>query len=377
MTLERAAALSCFVAYAVVVTGCEGTPAGMIPDRALCRTCEIVIDVVEVIGDTTEANSLTGRPRSVWQDGTGRYFINVLDAFPMVYNPQTGILERFGREGSGPGEYQRPAVRALLPGDSLLVSDAFTYFVVGPDLQVKRSFRVATDLPGIAVVDWPGNVLGTSRRLDRRTEMIQTVVTAYDMSGDNLQAVDTLLATGPISGRDPTWVSSLRLLGEVADDGSLWISDYNSYRMVQYRTGEPVDSIARRPGWFPGGAPMAIGGPDEPASPHMLGNWVDEEGLLWVLASQPRPDTRDAWKDVPSLEGVREVRVASLPAQYKLNQTVIEVIDLNERRVLTRHIFDGYVIDILPGQRFASYVETEAGVPVLRIHGVTLRRGDM
>ena len=76
------------------------------------------------------------------------------------------------------------------------------------------------------------------------------------------------------------------------------------------------------------------------------------------------------------MAGVREVRVASLPAEYKLNQTVIEVIDLSERRVLTRYTFDGYIIDILPGQRFASYVETDAGVPVLRIHGVTLRRGD-
>ena len=146
------------------------------------------------------------------------------------------------------------------------------------------------------------------------------------------------------------------------------------FRSCPHRDGEPVDSINRRPDWFPGGEPARIGSPTEPTTPHMIGSWMDGDGLLWVLASQPRLDTEDVWKDMPSLEGAREVRVASLPADYKLNRTVIEVIDLAERRVVSRHTFDGYIIDILPDQRLASFVETKDGVPILRIHEVSLRR---
>ncbi|HSK18776.1 MAG TPA: hypothetical protein VK912_06530 [Longimicrobiales bacterium] len=346
----------------------------MIPERVSCAECEIVIEDVAVIGDTTDDRSLAGRPFAVWQDETGRYFINVLDAFPMVYHPDTGVLDDFGRQGGGPGEFRHPTIRALLPGDSLLVTDGVTYHVVAPDLTVARSVTVGADLPSIAVVDWPGRVTATGHSFDRASGMIQWFAAEYDMSGEAVQVRDTLLMSEMISGGDASWISAIRMLGEVADDGGVWISDYNTYRLVQYRDGEPVDSIMRRPDWFPGGEPARLGSPTEPTTPHMLGSWMDEGGLLWVLASQPRLDTRDVWKDMPSFEGAREVRVASLPADYKLNRTVVEVIDLTERRVLTRHTFDGYIIDILPDQRLASFVETEDGVPVLRIHEVSLRR---
>ena len=374
MTRKTAVLCMCF-ALACASTGCErSNESDVIPDRVSCADCEIVIEDVAAIGDTAAALSLAGRPFGVWQDGTGRYFINVLDAFPMVYDSATGVLNHFGRPGGGPGEYRHPTIRALLPGDSLLVSDAFTYHVVAPNLTVGRSVTVGTDLPSLAVVNWPTRVVATSRDFDRETGMVQSVVAAYDMSGEALQLRDTLFVSENVSGGDSNWVDTIRLLGEVAGDGSVWISDYNTYRLVRYSGGKPVDSVARRPDWFPGGEPARIGSPTEPTTPHMIGNWVDDDGLLWVLASQPRLDTQDVWKDIPSFEGAREVRVASMPADYKLNRTVIEVIDPAARRVLSRHTFDGYIIDILPDQRLASFVETEDGVPILRIHRVSLRR---
>ena len=376
MTRETASRYTC-VLFAIAAAGCgQRTPTDVIADRVSCTECEIVIEDIAVIGDTSDARSLAGRPFGVWQDGTGRYFINVLDAFPMVYDPAAGVLNHFGRPGGGPGEYRHPTIRALLPGDSLLVSDAFIYHVVSPDLTVARSVTVGTDLPSLVVAEWPARVIATGHSFDRETGTIQSLVAEYDMSGEAIQVRDTLLMTERVSGRDANWVSAIRRLGEVDGDGGVWVSDYNSYRLVQYRNGTPADSITRRPDWFPGGEPARMGSPTEPATPHMLGSWMDDEGLLWVLASQPRLDTQDVWKDMPSFEGAREVRVASLPADYKLNRTVIEVIDLAERRVVSRHTFDGYIIDVLPDQRVASFVETDAGVPVLRIHRMSLRRGE-
>lgn len=121
---------------------------------------------------------------------------------------------------------------------------------------------------------------------------------------------------------------------------------------------------------------MRIGGPNQPTTPHLSGNWVDAKGRLWVLAAQPRDDTREVWKDAGAQAGAMEGRVASLPADYKLKRTIIEVIDLDTRRVIARRTFDGYVNAILSDQRVASFTETELGVPVLRIHRLTLRGAD-
>ena len=69
---------------------------------------------------------------------------------------------------------------------------------------------------------------------------------------------------------------------------------------------------------------------------------------------------------------MREVRVASLPPEYKLYRTLIEVIDPAAKRVLARRTFDGYIFGALSENRVAAYVETEAGVPVVTIYRVTL-----
>jgi hypothetical protein len=298
----------------------------------------------------------------------------VLDAFPMIYDPVTRQLHDIGRSGDGPGEYRHPTIRSDLPGDSMLVSDVFNFRVVARDLEIAREIRGMQDLARIAVIQWPNNVLAITTPFDRSSNTVRTVVAKYDFSGDRVSAIDTVLATNPTSGRGPEWANSFRLFGRPTPDGSLWISDYNRYRLVKYSpTGEASDSIRRQPHWFPSGQPLRLGGPDQPTAPHLIGNWVDAKGRLWILASQPREDTREAWKDVASTAGAREVRVANLPAAYKLNRTIIEVIDLEARRVIARHTFDGYINAIMSDQQVASFTETELGVPVLHIHRLELR----
>lgn len=362
---------------ALVLGGCERTPSGFIPDHVSCRDCEIIVEEVAVVGDTTADASLTGRPMAVWQDGTGRYWINVLDAFPMIYDPESGQLSEFARRGEGPGEYRHPMIRTDLPGDSMLVSDVLTYRVVTRGMGIAREIQGMESLPAIAVVQWPSSVLGITMPHDRSTGTVRTVVARYDFSGDEVSVVDTILATEPNNGAGSEWAGSIRLFGRPAPDSSLWISDFNRYRLVRYSSdGEPLDSVRRRPQWFPGGEPLRIGGPNQPTTPHLSGNWVDAKGRLWVLAAQPRDDTREVWKDAGAQAGAMEGRVASLPADYKLKRTIIEVIDLDTRRVIARRTFDGYVNAILSDQRVASFTETELGVPVLRIHRLTLRGAD-
>ena len=62
----------------------------------------------------------------------------------------------------------------------------------------------------------------------------------------------------------------------------------------------------------------------------------------------------------------------ALPADYELKRTLIEVIDANAKRVIARHTFDGYIVAVLQDNHVASFVETEAGVPILTIHRLKL-----
>src|SRR5262245_30901728 len=76
---------------AVILSSCARSDFGS--DPVGCPECRIVTERTAVIGDTVRDNALTGRPHGVWQDSLGRYWINVLDAFPMLYDSGRGTLE--------------------------------------------------------------------------------------------------------------------------------------------------------------------------------------------------------------------------------------------------------------------------------------------
>ena len=378
MTLTRARAALAAAALCAIAA-CDRTPAGMIPDRVACDSCRIEITPELTIGDTAGPSILTGRPGTVVTNGKGKYWIGVLDAFPLLFDSATGTLDEFAREGQGPGEFRHPWVVAHLPGDSLLVQDWRVWHVLAPDMSSARTIAHADELLGFRILDWPRRVVAISHPYRNIARQIHTrvVVATYDMSGTNVVPLDTLYATPFAHGRDAVdYANSIRHTADNFDDRGVWISNYNSYRIVLYSpAGEPQDSVLRRPQWFPGGEPLHFGGPDKPTTPVLTNHWIDDEGRMWVLLSQPRTDTKDAWKDVQmgAGGGAGEMRVSALPAPYELNRTVIEVIDLQQKRVIARHTFDGYITAVLPDNRVASYVETESGVPVLTIHRLRLR----
>lgn len=224
------------------------------------------------------------------------------------------------------------------------------------------------ELGPVAVLQWPENIISLSSSYDQRTQISTSHVVRYEFSDSIATVIDTVV-TIPAEASDPTsWANSLRILGEPAPD-HVWLMNQNRYKLVRLDgSGNVGDSVVRQPDWFPGGEPIRLGAPGKPASPHMMNSWVDDSGYLWVLASKPREDTDDLWEGSPS--GAMEARVASLPAPYKLHQTMIEVIDLNSRSVRVRHLFDGYIFAMLPGNRVASYEETAMGIPIITIHRI-------
>jgi hypothetical protein len=368
--LSRSGVAVVVMATAVTVSfSCGGADT----EQVSCERCVIAIDSVATIGDASGDGMLPGRPAGVLQDGAGRYWINVLDAIPVIHDPGDTTLRPIGRRGSGPGEFSFAAVHAPLPGDSMLVSNSLEFRVMAPDLTVARSVRSTRQLTGASVLQWPGRVLAVSRDRSRAPATPVTVVAIYDMTADTVAAVDTLLTAQAQSADPAAYASSLRRPGLPSADGGIWVSDYNSYRLVRYSPeGEPVDSVVRSPVGFPGGEALGIGGPDQPASPHMIGNWVDDEDRLWIVRAVPRADTGDVWAEHGDMRSVGEVRVSTRPADYELKRTIIEVLDPRTKRLLARQDFDGFIFAVLPDSHVASFVETDVGVPIITIHRLRL-----
>src|SRR5262245_62075467 len=92
-----------------------------VPDRPGCPSCQIVIEELARIGDLDGPGSLTGRPRSMAIDRSGRYWVLTEDSPPMVFAGNGRFLRLIGRIGRGPMEFTAPTTLLMLPGDSVLI----------------------------------------------------------------------------------------------------------------------------------------------------------------------------------------------------------------------------------------------------------------
>lgn len=351
-----------------VLSGC----ADGIADKVVCPECSITMEKVATIGSEEGKASLTGRPDDVDIDGQGRYWVSVLDAFPLIYDSTTAFLQQFGRPGEGPGEFRHVRIRAALPGDSMLISSFPNHHVIGPNLEIARTIRGDPNhqLGQFTLFEWPRESVAMASSFNPTSRTATTYIIRYDLSSDTVIPRDTIMAVQDAGGSSTEYANSLRVIGEPAPD-HVWIAHLNRYRLLRLgRQGELQDSIERNLEWFPGGEPIRMGGPDKPTTPRVVNNWVDDRGLLWILVAKPREDTRKAWEGVNYQ--ANETRDASLPAHYRLNETLIEVLDPAERHVVARHIFDGYIIAVLPNNRVAAFVETEEGIPILHIYRLAL-----
>jgi hypothetical protein len=356
------------VAIALVVSTACGSGGHEVPDDVSCRTCEIQVTAEVVIGADDGPGSLVGRPTSLVTDGTGRFWVGMLDYnFPFIYSPNGVFEKQFGQPGEGPGEFRSAYVQATLPGDSMLLSAGLSYVVVGPDLNVHRTIARGPggQLASLRVADWPARVLGLRIRAVNR--VLSSHATILDFSGDRV-----------VEGDSIAWLAGPGELVyrrvEPAPDGDVWVSDVTRYILRRYGSdGTVIDSVERRPAWFPDGQALGFGSPTQAPSTNVGGVRVDSAGLLWIFVDRPKPGWRDVWGNRP-FPSSGEVRVSALPAEYELWNTTVEVIDVVQRRVVARTVLEGHVFSILRHDRVATYVELPSGIPKVTVHRLQLVR---
>jgi hypothetical protein len=351
----------------ITMGGCQ--PTGfVVPDEVSCDRCEIRVDPEVEIGDPDGSGSLLGRPTHLAIDSSGHIWVTMLDhGFPYVFDSDGNFVQEFGRAGSGPGEFRHARVIAALPGDSVLLHAFPSYLVVGPELTVARVVRGSSaSYTDYRIVSWPQDVVAS--KTSYADGSFSTQVLTLDFMGELIGESRPLVSVADLD-------QPVHRRPEPSSSGGMWVSEVARYLLRLYASdGTPLDSLERRPDWFPANQSYGFPMPDQAPSTVINAVRSDTLGRLWVYIDIPQQDWRSAWQGFSFPTGASEVRVSSLPPSYKLYRTTVEVIDPERRRVIARAQLDGHAVAVLGSDRVATYIELESGVPVATIHKLTLIR---
>jgi hypothetical protein len=154
-------------------------------------------------------------------------------------------------------------------------------------------------------------------------------------------------------------------------DGAVWaISRYGPLRIEVFDAeGKLLRRATYRPSWFPEQTALPrLGDPPLAERPPF---WMGDVRELWITSLVPAPDWR---KGIILAEDPSHGKNAPLVGDVaKLFDTMVEVFDLPERRVLFRTRLDEAVVHALPGGVFAVYREDSNGTPEITIERWALR----
>jgi hypothetical protein len=166
----------------------------------------------------------------------------------------------------------------------------------------------------------------------------------------------------------------MHLLRKVAvgSDGLIYAAGFFEYAVdVWSEHGERLLGLKRTGLWRPppDGQPHPLTAETELWG-LVLAVDIDERGYLWVVAWSPRDDWRD--NTFTTIQPNGTSRLAPINSNWSIYRTVIEVIDLDEGRILYHAQTDDLVYGMLrPGRLFGTRI-TNSGEPQLIIWNTRL-----
>ena len=342
----------------------------------LCGTCSIEITPDVVLG--TDGESVIAYTRDFHRLADGR-FVMTFDQTPgefTVFAADGSSFRRIGRQGEGPGEYQR-AYRVRDHGGRFHVFDQFRRMtVLDADFTVVRTARVpCLECTGLDLEILPGGSVALNSLDARKGEPWMTArdwfaIQVVGQDGEFLQQLDE------VTVEDLAPVEEFRRHLEVAPDGSVLSAHQRRYRIDRWdpETGELLSAHARDVDWFPAPDPDRRYGPPNPPPSLVTGMELDAEGRLWLSLARPAADWRDRLEG-PGRSGNPEGGGGWRygPGSW---QDVIEVLDLESGRVLfsevvqSQEVRDKELRLIAPG--WLARLDEDGIVPVYRMYRVQL-----
>lgn len=339
----------------------------VIASEISCPSCSVVVDTVV----TLENVELSPRPGAIAWDPAGVFYVvDRSDGLLKAFGADGRFVRQIGRQGGGPGEYEMIRNVMVGPDGSIHVLDGVLgrHTVFSREGNVVKTTRVPmTPAIAMSAALWPDGHLAvnTTGSPVRATGAVPTVH-LIDTDGNVVRSVDVV----PLDQR-AQWRQWRHLW--VRRDGTLLVARPYSLTIEVYdRDFSKIASISRRVEWFPSQEPQSRpsdGVFDEPFTPLLNGLWEDAGGLLWLQVMVPSrlwtPRRREA--------RLHERTCAELAERPRID-VIIEVLDLERRRVLAHSRFDGPLGAPFGGGFLANPGEGKGGEPAILISRITLKR---
>lgn len=337
----------------------------IVTDQMRCADCEIrLVEEAVLRGPHVDLTFVVSK-------GTHGYYLASRRTAPgqvVVFDSTGEESDLIGRRGSGPGEYQY--VRAVVPvaKDSIAIFDEMNRRITLLD----SAYNVARTLPLAVRLEERGALL-----LPDGTWVLAGQVPTPERFGYPLHRVDEegkLTSSFELAAvRSATVMVPAAHIARLVN-GKIWSVPFHEYVFYEWEgSTDTPRRFVRQADWFrPLGEPSPSPTIDErevyaePPPSRITDFQSAGPGRFWVIVHTiSQKDWRDARK------------TADMPDPVPLIETVIELVDLTRKRVITRHRFTQYVIGFLDGDTVFGYREDESGepeIPVWRVNLSSTRR---
>ncbi len=317
--------------------------------RVSCPDCSI--DLTPVV--TLRPDSSSPRPDAAGRDcllartETGLYLFGgtVGGGVLEVFDSTGRQLRTLGRLGAGPGEFGSLIRVVIGASDTIVAIDDsnLRVQVFSPTGGYVRSFSSPARHRSVALLE-----SGTLVFYVPPTKEADQTFAAVDRVGRRA------FGTGLPKGRLDVEAGVVAPRG----DGGFWTARYWEYLLTRHlATGEPVQQVVVDADWFPANAPF----PDQPfhvalPPPGLYHIWEESSGRLWTFTAVPDP----AWSAGSPIE-------LSPSWHRKTFDTVIQVLDIDRRRVLVSSRFDDRYAAMCGTKLLYKVTETPDGDTVLEV----------
>ncbi len=357
------------MAAATTALGCNmaGDQDVGIGSEVSCPSCSIVIDTVV----TLKHVFFKGPETAIARDSIGMFYVvDRTDGLLKAFGSDGRLLRSIGRKGGGPGEYEAARNILVASDGSIHVLDGVlqrrTVFGRDGGFISSTQLTIAPAFINPAVLRPEGQlVVNYSESAVAATAEGHTVH-LINAEGNVTRSVDK----APFDPR-AGWRQRRILWGR--QNGDVLVARPFSLTIDVYTADlAKKGSITRVADWFPSQEPEgrpSDGVFDEPFAPRLVAIWEDGRGLLWLQFMVPSR----SWKPMTRSRDLSQEDYSNLASRPRI-ENIIEVLDVERRRVLARSRLDGPVGYPFGEGFFATPVEDSIGEPHLRISHVELKQ---
>jgi 6-bladed beta-propeller len=321
-----------------------------------CPRCRIELDPVLTLRDNGGSAALLGVVGLYASDSKGRIFVaNGLRPDLFVFDKEGQFVQRIGRPGAGPGEFQRISKILITSGDTLRVYDGANAreTVFDPSLKVVRHRPLPARWLQMAV--YPNDLI-VANIVSSRPALAGLPLHLVSRSGEITKSFGIQAAIYR-AGFDALLGRSLAL----GPTGEIFALRNKEYVLeVWDSAGRQIAELTRDVPWFKNNLYQRRKQGEPPESLNKDGLAVDSSGMLWALISVP--DRR--WKQALTKGGVDGETVKS---QDLFRDTFVEVFDTRRRRLIASARIDIATFSMFGERLIASLGEDKSGEPTLRI----------